>query len=610
MKKIRLILTNLLLAAMIATTVTPVYADELPLTEEVTEAADEASPEDVAEDEAISETADEAESLELTEAGTEDGVFEAGGAKDNTASGNPPFEIKKIPASERVIAVDRKGTYEEAVAKLPDKWTLVFENGDEEEAGVSWTCKDDFDKDELSSYVFAGTLADETLNASVSDEMAKRLTMEIYFEDQQWNVSDSSEMPFMESRISPYSLLPEIDKEEGNDIDDADFLSDYGANADCVIETGREFVGANAKLPSSTSSIMKKISPVANSYYYQHMSKAQKKFYNNVDKAVTQYLYYGKKPGSYAGTKVTRYISYSGLSMQGAFNVFQIYYANNPQAFFLTTSATSNGSGMAIKFLPDAASASKLKSRAKTIASNLNTMSRNVRKKNGIYNKIKQAQYLLCKRVSYDHYANNSTSMYNPWSQWKEGHIMYCQSLMSAFSGNRKMTVCAGYGKSMTSLLRLAGIEACDISGSGHEWTKAYVNGKWYCLDATWDDTDSNLVCRYDYLLKSDTAMNAARGGHYWNYFWNGVAPKSGSNYNPKAKTYKIKYHLNKGTNSRMNPGQYTASAGKIKLYKPTRKGYKFVGWYSNKKFKGKKITSIKASKKKNVNLYARWKKK
>ena len=50
MRKIRLILTNLLLAAMIATTVTPVYADELPLTEEVTEAADEASPEDVADD--------------------------------------------------------------------------------------------------------------------------------------------------------------------------------------------------------------------------------------------------------------------------------------------------------------------------------------------------------------------------------------------------------------------------------------------------------------------------------------------------------------------------------------------------------------------------------
>ena len=65
-------------------------------------------------------------------------------------------------------------------------------------------------------------------------------------------------------------------------------------------------------------------------------------------------------------------------------------------------------------------------------------------------------------------------------------------------------------------------------------------------------------------------------------------------------------YKLNKGTNHKSNPVTYYNQ--KITLKKPTRKGYTFSGWYTDKKFK-KKITVIAKTSKKDLTLYAKWKK-
>lgn len=69
---------------------------------------------------------------------------------------------------------------------------------------------------------------------------------------------------------------------------------------------------------------------------------------------------------------------------------------------------------------------------------------------------------------------------------------------------------------------------------------------------------------------------------------------------------YTITYKLNKGTNNVNNPSSYYNE--KVTLKKPTRKGYTFEGWYTDKNFK-KKITSISKSSKKNITVYAKWKK-
>lgn len=72
---------------------------------------------------------------------------------------------------------------------------------------------------------------------------------------------------------------------------------------------------------------------------------------------------------------------------------------------------------------------------------------------------------------------------------------------------------------------------------------------------------------------------------------------------------YKITYKLNGGKNNRKNPVKYTYKTATITLKKPTRKGYTFVGWYSDAACK-KKVTKIKKGSTGNKKLYAKWKKK
>lgn len=67
-----------------------------------------------------------------------------------------------------------------------------------------------------------------------------------------------------------------------------------------------------------------------------------------------------------------------------------------------------------------------------------------------------------------------------------------------------------------------------------------------------------------------------------------------------------IKYVLNGGKNAPSNPSKYVEGEG-VKLANPTRTGYTFAGWYTDSKCT-KKITSISATQKGTVTVYAKWK--
>lgn len=73
---------------------------------------------------------------------------------------------------------------------------------------------------------------------------------------------------------------------------------------------------------------------------------------------------------------------------------------------------------------------------------------------------------------------------------------------------------------------------------------------------------------------------------------------------NPAKQSYKIRYVMNGGKNVSANKAVY--QAGKtVKLKAAKRKGYKFAGWYTDKKMT-KRITSVAN---KNVTVYAKWQK-
>lgn len=104
---------------------------------------------------------------------------------------------------------------------------------------------------------------------------------------------------------------------------------------------------------------------------------------------------------------------------------------------------------------------------------------------------------------------------------------------------------------------------------------------------------------------------------------WNTKADGSGKSYSAKQKitnlkknltlyaqwskkNYKITYQLNGGKNNSKNPSFYTYVTKTFELKNPTRKGYTFKGWYTDKDYT-KKITQIKKGTTGNKTLYAKW---
>lgn len=88
--------------------------------------------------------------------------------------------------------------------------------------------------------------------------------------------------------------------------------------------------------------------------------------------------------------------------------------------------------------------------------------------------------------------------------------------------------VCQAFTGAFTLLMRKLGIDV-SYSRSGamtHIWNLVNLGGKWYNLDATWDDyamTEIDIVglVRHDYLLKSDSAFITnppISGTHYGDY--------------------------------------------------------------------------------------------
>jgi uncharacterized repeat protein (TIGR02543 family) len=80
---------------------------------------------------------------------------------------------------------------------------------------------------------------------------------------------------------------------------------------------------------------------------------------------------------------------------------------------------------------------------------------------------------------------------------------------------------------------------------------------------------------------------------------------KGGSSVSFAASSYTIKYVLNGGTNNKSNPSKYKSSKA-VTLKSPTKKGYTFVGWYTDKAFK-KPITKINKGSTGKKTVYARW---
>lgn len=81
-----------------------------------------------------------------------------------------------------------------------------------------------------------------------------------------------------------------------------------------------------------------------------------------------------------------------------------------------------------------------------------------------------------------------------------------------------KLGVCAGYTKALNLLLKDYGIE-CDYLSSetiNHGWTSVLLDGQWYHVDSTWDDTKAPVTGKvsHKYLLRNDSEFHSKDLNH------------------------------------------------------------------------------------------------
>ena len=76
---------------------------------------------------------------------------------------------------------------------------------------------------------------------------------------------------------------------------------------------------------------------------------------------------------------------------------------------------------------------------------------------------------------------------------------------------------CNGYALSFMAIMRECGIETTYETGDNHAWNSVKLDGQWYNIDVTWDDSgvwDKEGGTRYDYFLRGNSDWS---GHHHGN---------------------------------------------------------------------------------------------
>jgi hypothetical protein len=105
--------------------------------------------------------------------------------------------------------------------------------------------------------------------------------------------------------------------------------------------------------------------------------------------------------------------------------------------------------------------------------------------------------------------------------EWVIKHVTYdgFYARHGGYHALKGKAVCQGYALLLYRMLEGLGYNSLIISGGDHMWNMVELDGKWYHLDATFDDIQEGLILKehfinYANFLKSDQDMK--KTGHTW----------------------------------------------------------------------------------------------
>lgn len=124
------------------------------------------------------------------------------------------------------------------------------------------------------------------------------------------------------------------------------------------------------------------------------------------------------------------------------------------------------------------------------------------------YDKMKFVHDYLVDNVTYDHFCADKDSKTKPKVSSQQSHTVYGALI-------NDLAVCDGYAKTYQLVMNMLGIECEYIdgdAGGGHAWNFMKLDGKYYWMDVTWDDPDSQDYphsTRYWYFNVDDKTLKS-----------------------------------------------------------------------------------------------------
>ena len=160
----------------------------------------------------------------------------------------------------------------------------------------------------------------------------------------------------------------------------------------------------------------------------------------------------------------------------------------------------------------------------------------------------------------------------------------------------KRVGICCSYTDTFRVFCNRIGIESYCVASDAmsHAWNTVVIDNIEYHIDTTW-----NSCGYYDsWFLISETEMLKDHYKPNWKDTKRIKVPKH----------YKLSYILNGGKNSRKNP-EYITQSNEIALYKPSKEGYEFKGWFTNSSYTNKVTNTSQLIKSNKIRLYAKWQK-
>lgn len=234
--------------------------------------------------------------------------------------------------------------------------------------------------------------------------------------------------------------------------------------------------------------------PKKDTHEYQQEFKDSKQASVNFSKtsAMYQLIYNAMKRMDsqvYLGTYTTNRDEVFAVLQQVLNEHPDIFYFDYASTYFLQNGILTLGysySKTEVRLLQD-----QLKQKVKDIFSNYLTPNQDE------YKKVKVIHDYVVTHTAYD-YEQFLAGTVPVESHSIVGTLLYGQA------------VCDGYAKTMQYLLNQIGIETIYVTGKGrgggHAWNKVKIDGVWYNVDATWNDSipDKEGGVSYQYFLVTD----------------------------------------------------------------------------------------------------------